>query len=135
MLYTEKSNSLSFEFKSSYWDEMAAMLPTNKKRLDFLWFFTSFVFVGLISSMFFMNIPVIVENDTNYSAENLNIQPETNKRSSGIVERSIGESNVKVENNSNRQGQSTSQNELNGSSFENGSVPISCSNSYRYLGG
>jgi hypothetical protein len=118
-LYREKSNSLSFEFKSSYWDEMAAMLPTNKKRLDFLWFFTSFVFVGLISSMFFMNIPVIVENDTNYSAENLNIQHETNKKSSGIVERSIGESNVKVENNSSNQAKPTSQNELNGSSFEN----------------
>ena len=123
-LYREKSNSLSFEFKSSYWDEMAAMLPTNKKRLDFLWFFTSFVFVGLISSMFFMNIPVIVENDTNYSAENLNIQPETNKKLSGVVDRSIGESNVKVENNSSNQAKPTSQNELNGSSFENGSVPV-----------
>ena len=70
-LYRAKSKSLSFEYNSSYWDEMAAMLPNNKKRLDFLWFFTSFVFVGLISSLFFINGPITTEKDVNYSADNL----------------------------------------------------------------
>ena len=78
-LYKEKSNSLSFEYNSSYWDEMAAMLPNNKKRLDFLWFFTSFVFVGLISSLFFINGPVTAEREIIYSAENLDSKNGTNK--------------------------------------------------------
>jgi len=122
-LYRAKSNNLSFEYNSSYWDEMAAMLPNNKKRLDFLWFFTSFVFVGLISSLFFINGPITTEKDVNYSADNLynkNGTNNKNKNSSGDVESSIAESNVKGDNNSSNQETLASQNELNASSVENG---------------
>ena len=118
-LYRAKSKSLSFEYNSSYWDEMAAMLPNNKKRLDFLWFFTSFVFVGLISSLFFINGPITTEKDVNYSADNLYNKNEKNKNSSGDLERSIAEGNVMVENNSSNQETYTSQNELSTSSSQN----------------
>lgn len=46
-MFKAKADSMSFAYKPEYWSEMEAMLPT-KRRPDFLWFFTSLLFIGLI---------------------------------------------------------------------------------------
>lgn len=46
-IYQEEAEGLSFTFKQQYWQEFEALLP-RKRRLDFLWFFTSLFFMALI---------------------------------------------------------------------------------------
>lgn len=124
-LYKEKANSLSFEYNSAYWDEMAAMLPNNRKRLDFLWFFTSFVFVGLISSLFFINGPKTDEKDIIYSIEHSESTIRKNEHLSVIEESSIDQSNKKVEDELNLLSEQVTHNTVNEiNSIENTTVSI-----------
>ena len=46
-MFKAKAESMSFTYKPEYWSEMEAMLPAQR-RPDFLWFFTSLLFIGLI---------------------------------------------------------------------------------------
>jgi len=46
-LFKENSDTKSFKYKDEYWSEMEALLPSNRGK-DFLWMFTSIVFIGLL---------------------------------------------------------------------------------------
>jgi hypothetical protein len=53
-LAREHAANSSVEYKNEYWTEFAEMLPVSGKR-DFLWFFTAFLFVGLLGTSFVFN--------------------------------------------------------------------------------
>ncbi|MEJ6616735.1 MAG: hypothetical protein QNL61_07470 [Crocinitomicaceae bacterium] len=44
----------AIEYKNEYWTEFAEMLPVSGKK-DFLWFFTAFLFLGLLGTSFVFN--------------------------------------------------------------------------------
>ena len=50
-LANESAANSSIEYKNEYWTEFEAMLPVTGKK-DFLWFFTAFLFVGLLGTSF-----------------------------------------------------------------------------------
>lgn len=54
-MFKENADGLQFEYKNAYWKEMEAMLPKGGSKGDFLWFFTSFVFLGLFGVMAVFN--------------------------------------------------------------------------------
>jgi hypothetical protein len=53
-VFNEAAGKQVFDYKAEYWKEMEAMLPKEKSK-DFLWFFTSILFVGMIGFMPFLN--------------------------------------------------------------------------------
>ncbi len=53
-LAREGAANSSVEYKNEYWTEFEAMLPASGKR-DILWFFTAFLFVGLLGTSFVLN--------------------------------------------------------------------------------
>ena len=65
-LAREGAANSSVEYKAEYWTEFAAMLPVSGKK-DFLWFFTAFLFVGLLGTSFVFNGLV---GNTNVQATN-----------------------------------------------------------------
>ena len=68
-LAREGAENTSFEYKDEYWKEMEAMLPSLSRKKDFLWFFTAFMFVGLIGTSFLYQ-PTNTINDTNIAQAN-----------------------------------------------------------------
>ena len=61
-LAREGAANSSVEYKNEYWTEFEAMLPVAGKK-DFLWFFTAFLFIGLMGTSFVFNGLVKDGND------------------------------------------------------------------------
>ena len=79
-LYQESAENHSIEYKNEYWKEMEALLPESRGR-DFLWFFTAFLFIGIVGVNSFINSPIMSdakiaqstnENQNIADAENIN---------------------------------------------------------------
>ena len=66
-LYKNSAERVSFEYKNEYWKEMEAMLPEQKGK-DFLWFLTSFLFLGIVASGVLLNSTEL--NEVNESLAN-----------------------------------------------------------------
>lgn len=54
-LAQENAANSSFEYKNEYWTEFEAMLPKKSKGDGFVWFFSAFLFVGLIGTSLVFN--------------------------------------------------------------------------------
>ena len=90
-LAREGAGNASFEYKDEYWKEMEAMLPSLSRKKDFLWFFTAFMFVGLIGTSFLYQ-PTNALNDSNLSQANLS--QENSKEIYNQTEQSSNAENV-----------------------------------------
>lgn len=53
-LARESATNSSVEYKNEYWTEFEQLLPASGKK-DFLWFFTAFLFVGIMGTSFVFN--------------------------------------------------------------------------------
>ena len=92
-LFKESAEGVSFNYSDEYWKEMEAMLPQKKKK-DFLWFFTAFAFLGLVSLGFFRSMnPLdgntanqLVAADTSAELKLQNISDNKSKENSSLEE-------------------------------------------------
>lgn len=78
-LFKESAEGVSFNYSDEYWKEMEAMLPQKKKK-DFLWFFTAFAFLGLVSLGFFRSVNPLDTNVANQLVAT-NTSTESNQQS------------------------------------------------------
>ncbi len=93
-LAREGAGNKSFEYKDEYWKEMEAMLPSLSRKKDFLWFFTAFMFVGLIGTSFLYQ-PTNTINDTNIAqANSKEIYNQTEQSSNAAKANSISSINA-----------------------------------------
>ena len=74
-LYQESAKTGSFEYKNEYWTEMEALLPKSTGK-DFLWFFTAFVFIGLIGVTTVIDNPISI-NDSRIAQSTIQNQTTT----------------------------------------------------------
>ena len=54
-LFQESATAQSFEYNNAYFGEVEAMLPVNKKGKDFLWMGTALLFIGVLTTGYFLN--------------------------------------------------------------------------------
>jgi len=81
-MYKESAENVSFEYKDEYWKEMEALLPKSRGR-DFLWFFTAFLFVGIIGVTPFVTQSSNTDNKSiaQIDVESNHLQTSTEKQS------------------------------------------------------
>ena len=126
-LAREGAANSSVEYKNEYWTEFEAMLPASGKK-DFLWFFTAFLFVGLMGTSFILNG---LRNDTTLqSARITNAVVKT--ESIQNIEKAINQIEISdvttSENNTNSESEQvnvTSKEENRRTNSESGQAPVS----------
>lgn len=67
-LFVQSSKGLSFNYKSEYWLEMLALLP-RRRGADFIWYFMSSIFVGLLMMTAFTSSPLTESTDQTLSSK------------------------------------------------------------------
>lgn len=107
-LAQESAANSSFEYKNEYWTEFEAMLSKKRKGDSIIWFFSAFLFVGLIGTSLIFNetfknsttlskvnqnnvtsitlAKTTNENSSNQKSENNNFESQQNQKNNGAIQ-------------------------------------------------
>ncbi len=137
-LAREGAANSSVEYKNEYWTEFEAMLPASGKK-DVLWFFTAFLFVGLLGTSFVMNglrNDAEIQTAQNSVQNSESIQKIENAESEASFStisttESVNPSSTESESKDNAQLKSESETRVNKSIKKSAQTPINSSSSHQ----